>query len=153
MYSHNSQGFFPYLNCSEVNLEVQTKCLFVISWRGKRKQQVVLKHKQTTQLGKAPGIDMPNSCLTCVPVQTYSCFFMAPRDFLKFLSPSFFLSKETKPLFWHTSPNLKGRDPLMLVHTSSTGCFPLISSFPQQEDWVVSCWNSPSSSNVFLVCA
>lgn len=89
---------------------------------------------QTIQQGKAPGIDTPNSCLRCGPVQTYSYFFLPSRDFLKFLSPSFFLSKETKPLFRHTSPNLNGRDPPVPVHISSTGCFPLISSFSQQED-------------------
>lgn len=58
-----------------------------------------------------------------------------------------------KFLCWHTGPSVKARDP-QCPHMSLqlAICFPLIPSFPQQGDWVVSCWNSHSSSSVCLVC-
>lgn len=67
-----------------------------------------------------------------------SLFLPVQRDEISFLT--------------HRSQSESQR-PLMPVHISATGWFPLITSFPQQEDWVVSGWNSPSSSNDFLVCA
>lgn len=68
-----------------------------------------------------------------------------------FLSLAFsFLSKKKKFLCGHTQvlvwkPETL-RCPLMSLQLAI--CFPLISPFAQQEDWVVSCWNSRSSSSI-----
>lgn len=112
--------------------------------------------QQTIQQGKAPGIGTSNSCLAYVLVQTYAYFFIPSRDFLKFLSlclpPSSYPKRQnsfvvTQVLVWKPETL---RCPLISLQLAI--CFPLISSFPQQEDWVVSCWNSHSSSSVCLVC-
>lgn len=83
-------------------------------------------------------------------MQTYAYFFISSRDFLKFfslcLSPSSYPRRQNSFVDTQVWKPEILRCPLMSLQLAI--CFPLIFPFAQQEDWVVSCWNSHSSSSI-----
>lgn len=119
-------------------MEVQTKRLFAECCRDKRKQKVVLWYSSQFSRVKHLAFGIPNSCLAYILAQTYACFFIPSKDFLKFL-----------PLLSPPPSSCPKRgnsfsDTLAPVWKPET----LTNAHFQQEGWVVSCSNSHSSSSV-----